>query len=462
MGNPLVKMGRHPHGPLPLACIRSQSMPRGGVHQPGGRCLAIVKGDNVKILRGPQRLVRVAGGAALVLGLAGSALAASGAASAAVAGPARTCCTFPKQSVAVSWGANQYGQLGNGTYPEYALYTGMDTPAGVTQVAAGWDFGLALTSAGTVWAWGAGNAGQLGNGSTVSSAEPEQVPNLTGVTQIAAGAYFSLALTSDGSVWAWGEGDLGELGDNSTAGSDMPVRIAGLTGITQISAGTDFGLARRSDGTVWAWGLNSSGELGNATTTTSDVPVQVSGLSQVTQIAAGGNFAMAARTQGFVTMLTSVWTWGSNQFGALGDGETEAYRSTPGQVSGISVPSISQIAAGAEYSMVLGSDGSVWAWGADYDGQLGNAATYAAQTRPVETIGMASGITHIAAGVNHVLALRSDGTVLAWGNDQTGEIGNGTTSSDPVLPTVVTGLTNATAVSAGGDFSLAIHTVYKL
>lgn len=454
-------MGRYPPCPELLACIRSQSMPHGGVHQSGGKGLAIVKGDNVKILRGSRRLVQVAGCAALALGLASSAVATSGAASAAVAGPARGCCHLPSQSLAVSWGANQDGQLGNGAGFNFALYGGVAGLTDVTQVAAGWDHGLALTSDGTVWAWGPNAAGQLGNGSTAGSPVPEQVPGLTGVSQIAAGNAFSLALTSDGSVWAWGSNDQGQLGNNSTTDSAVPVPVAGLTGITQLAAGLDFGLALRSDGTVWAWGQNSSGQLGNGTTASSAVPVQVTGLSQVTQIAAGEDFSMAARTQGFISTLTSVWTWGDSQWGELGDG-TGGSRSTPEQVSGLSVPSVVQIAAGAEFSMVLGSDGSVWAWGADYDGQLGNAATYTPQNRPVETVGMASGITHISAGVNHVLALRSDGTVLAWGDDSAGEIGDGTTSDDPVLPTEVTGLTNVTQVSAGGEFSLAVHNVYVL
>ena len=413
-----------------------------------------MKGNNVTTIRMARRLVRVAGCAALALGLVSSA------ASAAVADPARGCCYLPSRSVPVSWGANVDGQLGNGAGSDSALYGGVGDLTGVTQVAAGWDHGLALTSAGTVWVWGAGNAGQLGSGSTAESPVPEQVPGLTGVTQIAAGDGFILALTSDGSVWAWGYNAQGQLGDNSTTSSTVPVLVAGLTGVTQISAGIEFGLALRSDGTVWAWGLNSAGELGNGSTATiSAVPVQVTGLSQVTQIAAGGTFGMAARTQGFVSSLTSVWTWGDDQFGELGDG-LGVPRNTPEQVSGISVPSITQIAAGAEFAMVLGSDGSVWAWGADYDGQLGNAATYTAQRRPVETVGMASGITRISAGVDHVLALRSDGTVLAWGDDSHGEIGNGTTSDNPVLPTEVTGLTNVTQVSAGGQFSLAVHTVY--
>ena len=242
----------------------------------------------------------------------------------------------------------------------------------------------------------------------------------------------------------------------------MPVPVPGLTGITQISAGLEFGLALRSDGTVWAWGLNTSGELGNGTTAErSTVPVQVTGLSQVTQIAAGGNFAIAARTQGFITTLTTVWTWGDNQYGELGDG-TQVTRNTPEQVSGISVPSVRQIVAGENFSMVLGSDGSVWAWGADANGELGNAATSTLQTRPVETIGMASGITDIAAGTNHVLALRSDGTVLAWGDNTQGEIGDGIALGNHTLPIEVTGLTNVTQVSAGDRFSLAVHTVYRI
>jgi alpha-tubulin suppressor-like RCC1 family protein len=414
------------------------------------------------ILLGSRRLVQVVGCAALALGLASSAVAASGAASAAGADPARSCCQLPSQSLAVSWGANLYGQLGNGAGFDSALYGSVASLGSVTQVAAGIDHALALASDGTVWAWGSGNAGQLGNGSTAESPVPEQVPNLTGVTQIAAGDAFSLALTSDGSVWAWGDDAQGQLGNNGTTSSAVPVQVAGLTGITQISAGLEFGLALRSDGTVWAWGLNSSGELGNGSTATfSAVPVQVTGLSRVTQIAAGGTFGLAARTQGFITNLTSVWAWGDDQMGELGDGGGIP-RNTPEQVAGLSVPSVTQIAAGTEFAMVLGSDGSVWAWGADYDGQLGNAATYTPARRPVETFGMASGITHISAGAYHVLALRSDGTVLAWGDNEHGQIGNGTTSDSPTLPTEVTGLTNVTKVSAGGEFSLAVHTVYGI
>jgi alpha-tubulin suppressor-like RCC1 family protein len=259
---------------------------------------------------------------------------------------------------------------------------------------------------------------------------------------------------------SWGIAIYGNLGFGRP-GEDartLAGPVTGLTGVRQVAAGGLHSLALTSDGSVWAFGNNSVGQLGNGSTDTSYVPVQVPGLTGVTQIAAGTNSAMAALTRGFITTLTTVWTWGDNGEGELGD-RTLTSRSTPGQVAGIDVPGVRGIAVGDEFSMVLGSDGSVWAWGADGDGQLGNAATETLWVGPVETIGKDSGITQISAGYSHVLALRSDGTVLAWGDNNAGEIGNGTYSGTPSLPTEVTGLTGVTQVSAGLTFSLAAHNV---
>ena len=398
--------------------------------------------------------MRLASCAALALGLAAGALATSGAAQ------AQPIHSIPSRSLAVSWGRNSDGQLGNGSTDDSATAVGVSGLAEISQVSAGYFHSLALTSGGYVWAWGDDEYGELGDGTTTNDtvALPVEVTGLPVITKVATGWGSSLALASDGTVWAWGEGEDGELGNGSTANSDKPVQVPGLTGVVQIAAGAFFDLALRSDGTVWAWGDNSFGELGNGGSANSAVPVQVTSLSRVTQIAAGGSTAMVARTQGFITSLTTVWAWGENSQGQLGDG-TMTNRSTPEEVSGISVPGVRQIAEGGTFSMVLGSDGSVWAWGDDYEGQLGNAAT-SPLARPVETIGMDSGITQIAAGFFDALALRSDGTVLAWGDDQYGEIGNGTISDSPTLPTEVTGLTNVTQVSAGSFFSMAVHTVY--
>ena len=121
-------------------------------------------------------------------------------------------------------------------------------------------------------------------------------------------------------------------------------------------------LALRSDGTVWAWGFNESGELGNGTTSDSSVPVQVTGLSRVTAISAGLEDSMAVATKGYVNMLSAVYEWGANAYGQIGDG-TVLERPLPVQVNGIGAQHVSGIAAGLDYSLVLGTDGSVWDWG---------------------------------------------------------------------------------------------------
>ena len=264
------------------------------------------------------------------------------------------------------------------------------------------------------------------------------------VTQVAAGA-MSLALLSDGTVWEWGAGWL------------MPVPVPGLTGVTKISAGSTLNLALRSDGTVWAWGQNDHGQLGNGTTVPTMTPVKVTGLSHVTGIAAGFNAAVATATSG-ISAVTSVWTWGANDHGQLGDG-TLADHLTPERITGIGTVYLAGVTAGLWTGAVLGTDGSVWGWGDNSAGQLVRTPSSSPVTRPVGMFAAGSGITQLSAGHGHMLALKSNGTVLAWGSNQGGQLGIG--SKAPVTgPVQVTGLTAATQVAAGGRaFSLAIHTV---
>jgi alpha-tubulin suppressor-like RCC1 family protein len=203
------------------------------------------------------------------------------------------------------------------------------------------------------------------------------------------------------------------------------------------------------------------------------VPVKVAGLSHVTGISAGYDSSMASRTSG-ISAITSVWTWGGNDFGQLGDGTLTSH-STPERVIGLPLY-IAGISAGGGFTArlgdsgtsatggfatVLGTDGTVWAWGDDSAGQLGNARSSTPVTRPVNTIGAGSGITQLSAGDFHVLALKSNGSVLAWGSNGSGQLGNRTTT-DPASAVQVTGLTNATQVAAGERFSLAVHTVLGL
>jgi alpha-tubulin suppressor-like RCC1 family protein len=404
---------------------------------------------------------RLAGAAALTLGLAAAAVAVAGPGGTASAAIKPPCCRVLSQPAAVGWGLNFDGQLGDGqssqnAVPNWAAVAGL---SGVAQVSAGSYDSLALTSDGRVWAWGITNLASLDEPAADSDV-PVPVPGLAGITQVAAGQETGLALRSDGTVWAWGYNDFGQLGTGSDAPSFTPVQVSGLTGVTQIAAGYGWSMALRSDGTVWSWGVNVAGQLGDGTGVNSNVPVQVKGLSHVTRIAAGsadGLAVAAVARRGIVTTLSTVYAWGANSDGQVGDGTTQE-RFAPVPVTGVSVPSVAGIAMGDDFAMVLGTDGTVWDWGQNGVGQLGNGTTTAA-SRPVEARGPGSGIVQIAAGSVFALARRSDGTVWAWGFNEHGELGDGTTTglqANPA-PVQVTALSGATSIAAGNFHALAIR-----
>jgi alpha-tubulin suppressor-like RCC1 family protein len=265
-------------------------------------------------------------------------------------------------------------------------------------------------------------------------------------------------------VWAWGDNEYGELGDGNLIQSDTPVKLPGLSDITQIAAGSDWSLALRSDGTVWAWGNNLYNELGPQVQDVydnRDVPVQVTGLSGVTQIAAGGSFGMAIQTTVKLGFLRhSLWTWGQETWGQVGNGQlTDPFSPggviNPYQVTGIPAPAA--IAAGTYSAMMVGTDGSVWGWGQDLFGNLGVGSGNGILYSPTQTLNPGSGIIQLAAGYDDVLGLRSDGTVVAWGNNSNGQLGDGTTTTR-VTPVQVSGLSGVSQVSAGLDYNLAVHT----
>jgi alpha-tubulin suppressor-like RCC1 family protein len=365
----------------------------------------------------------------------------------------------------ISWGFNSDGELGNGTVQPFSP-NGTDVPgpvsglSGVVAIAAGAEHGLALKSDGTVWAWGYNVVGQLGNGTVKSSDVPVQVSGLSSVIAIAAGTDHSLALKSDGTVWAWGDNEDGELGNYpfTLENSDVPVQVSGLSSVAAIAAGSAFSMALKSDGTVWTWGINSYGNLGNGIYGgTSYMPAQVTSLAGVMAIASGDLHQLALKKDG------TVWAWGENEYGEVGNG-TFTNPSAPGigtpvQVSGLA--GVTAISGGDSYSLALKSDGTVWAWGLNDDGQLGNGTATISGTTPgccSDIPGQLSGltgVTAIAAGFDHGMAVKSDGTVWAWGAGDFGELGNGTFQGSP-MPVQVSGLSGAAAIAGGTHFSLAL------
>jgi alpha-tubulin suppressor-like RCC1 family protein len=303
-----------------------------------------------------------------------------------------------------------------------------------------------LTAPGLPLAWGLNGSGQLGDGSTVNRSTPVPVSGLTDVVAVAAGVGHSLALRTDGTVWAWGSNIYGQLGLGDTSDRLAPVQVIGLTGVIAIAAGGAHSLALRSDGTVWAWGDNQSDQLGPGIRFDPRLtPVQVYGLTGVIAIAAGTFHSLALRSDG------TVWAWGfvppSNPPGDNGPGG----HPTPTQVAGLT--GVVGIAGGLYHSLALRSDGTVWAWGFRNDyGLRGVGET------PAQVSGL-TGVVAVASGADDGLALRSDGSVWGWGSNESGQLGVGDTANR-LTPVHVGGLTNVVAISGSRGFpeySLAVR-----
>ena len=219
-----------------------------------------------------------------------------------------------------------------------------------------------------------------------------------------------------------------------------------LTDVTAIAAGSAHTVALKTDGTVYAWGMNYCGQLGDGTTTDRYTPVKVSTLTDVTAIAAGYLHTVALKTDG------TVYAWGSNSFGQLGDGTTTE-RHAPVQVS--TLTDMTAISAGRYHTVALKTDGTVYAWGYNYYGQLGDGTT-TDRHAPVEVSSLTD-VTAIAAGRNHTVALKTDGTVYTWGWNSNGQLGDDTTT-DRHAPVEVSSLTDVTAIAAGFRHTVALKT----
>ncbi|MBI4932046.1 MAG: T9SS type A sorting domain-containing protein [Bacteroidetes bacterium] len=362
--------------------------------------------------------------------------------SAQISGGGLHSLSICNDSTVRSWGYNNDGQLGIGdtidksTAQQVHGVGNVGFLTGITALATGGNplegisHSLALKYNGTVWAWGRNNHGQLGDGDTIRSWTPLQVHGfgnvgfLTGITTIAGGGYHTLAIKNDSTVWAWGRNNHGQLGVGDTNTSFTPVQVNLLTGITAIAGGWGNSLALKNDSTVWAWGQNYLGQLGLGDTTDRHTPVQISSLTGITAISAGGGHCLAIKND------STAWAWGYNSFGQLGD-STNTDRHTPVQVLGLT--SVIAVSVGAGHSLALKNDGTVWAWGFNQLGQLGDSTTTLNKNYP-QQVNILTGISVISAGGGHSVALKNDSTVWAWGYNAQGQLGDGTTiqSAAPV------------------------------
>ena len=362
-------------------------------------------------------------------------------------------CALDQTGKAFCWGSNRARQLGQGapgihTVPILVNAATMPeggTPiSGIPTIAGGRYHSCLITPNRGVQCWGRNSDGQLGDGTTEARTRPINVPGLTsGVVGLALGAEHSCALLQSGSVKCWGGNEFGQLGDGTTADKETPSDVNGLPGaVAAITAGDSHTCALLQSGGVKCWGLNSSGQLGDSTTTNSAFPVDVAGLSSGVAAISAGTAHSCARLQS-----GGVKCWGDNSRGQLGD-NTLTSRATPGDVTGLAGAVVS-IDMGDRHSCAALTAGSVFCWGANNDGQLGNNERLD-HGQPVAVTGLSGKFVAVSLGASHSCGLNEAGGVFCWGGNETSQLGDGSTE-DRATGAGVSGLgAHVVALQAGG------------
>ena len=333
------------------------------------------------------------------------------------------------------FGLNNGAALGDGT--QLSRYSPVQTRSAtwksVTNCTyANTGLGVGVKTDGTLWSWGFANGdGTLGNG-LLTSLTPAQIGAATNWKQVSAGYRHILAVRTDGTLWAWGRNDVGQLGNNDAtlATKSAPVQIGALTSWSRVSAGYDHSVATQSDGTVWVWGSNGSGQLGDLTIANKSSPIQVTSMTNA-EVSAGFSYTLAAMPTG------DLWAWGLNASGQLGDGTSGVAnnKSSPVQI-GVAT-NWSKVFATNGSSMAIKADGTLWTWGANSNGTLGDG-TQIARSTPIQ---VGTGTTWVTAGSSGYtsFAIQSDNSLWTWGDN----IVNGqTTWATPtqIVPSITDGV----------------------
>ena len=305
---------------------------------------------------------------------------------------------------------------------------------------------------GGLWLWGLGTTGRLGDNTIIDKSSPVQtVSGGTNWRSVSAVCLHSAAIKTDGTLWLWGSSGGGRLGDNSTINRSSPVQtVSGGTNWRTVSLGGAHSAAIKTDGTLWLWGSNFCGRLGDNSTINRSSPVQtVSGGTNWRSVSSGSTHSAAIKTDG------TLWLWGSSGCGRLGD-NTIIDKSSPVQtVSGGT--NWRSVSAGTTHSAAIKTDGTLWLWGIGNNGRLGNNSTIT-RSSPVQTVSGGTNWRSVSLGFSHSAAIKTDGTLWLWGYGNFGRLGNNSTidRSSPVQ--TVPGGNNWRSVSSGADFSAAIKT----
>ncbi len=346
------------------------------------------------------------------------------------------------------WGSGSFGRLGLGDVVSQSSPVQLGALSNWASADAGGHAGsLALTDTGELWSWGYGNFGPVGDGTVIQRSSPVQVGNLTDWSSVVSGGYRSHAIKTDGSLWSWGRNLFGHLGLGDVINRSSPVQVGNLTDWSSVSANSSYGLAIKTDGTLWSWGQNNKGQLGLGNVVLRSSPVQIGGLTTWSSAVISGNGqAFAVKTDG------TLWAWGNNQFGQLGFGNTTD-RSSPVQIGALT--DWASVSTTQTHTLALKTDGSLWAWGDSATGKLGNGGSIVIDISSPIQIGSLTDWASITTSNSHSSALKTDGSLWAWGNGSLIGLGDVINRSSPVQ---VGSLTTWTSINAGGSHTIGIQT----
>ena len=331
------------------------------------------------------------------------------------------------------FGYNNQGQLGLGNAGSSTARSSpvqVSSSTGWRTIESGTNHSIAIKPNYSLWTWGFNLAGPLGTNDTVSRSNPVQVGALTTWTKVISGDQFNLAIKNDGTLWAWGSNTFGTLGTGDAISRSSPIQVGSDTNWSYIGAGQNSSMAIKTDGTLWVWGRNNNGQLGDSTLVNKSSPVQLGSDTNWLSITGGG---LAASSMTLATKTTgSMWSWGSNLNGQLGQNDA-TNRSSPVQVGSLTTwGNISTNGTGT--ALVTRTDYTLWAWGINTNGELGlSLAGGSARSSPTQ-IGSLS--TWNIVGMAHTagFAIQTDGTLWSWGRNDNGQLGQNSTinRSSPV------------------------------
>lgn len=351
-----------------------------------------------------------------------------------------------------AWGSDASGTLGNDTLnndTSSPIQIGERSVPFFETIAAGRNASFGVKSDGTLWSWGSGSNGQTGQGSPTALSSPTQIGALTNWSTVTATVGISgsgFAVKTDGTLWAWGYNNQGQLGQDNSVSTSSPVQVGTNTDWASVSCFINHTVATTTSGEIYSWGNGQSGATGQNTVSDLLSPVQIGSDTDWGSISTGSNNSASVKTDG------TLWTWGDNSpNGPLGIG-TINDRSSPVQVGALT--NWASVSCGQDHMLAIKTDGTLWAWGNGGNGRTG-LGTNGDTSSPVQ-VGALTDWAKVSAGEEFSTAVKTDGTLWAWGKGDSGQLGDSAVNLTNNSPINIGSLTTWEDVSAGFEHTLGL------